>query len=95
MNFNAKINSVTSSSTDISSLTKQQSSVSGGFGSLFSASMSASYSNQLTVANSNTEQREFSMSIYVRAVQDTMPQGMQRILSVLEEAIIIGLKKQT
>ncbi len=49
--------------------------------------MSASFSNTKTQQNSNTEQREFSMRIVVRAVQDTMPEGMSRVLQLLVDSI--------
>ena len=57
-----------------------------------SVSLKSSFSHQMTSKNSNTEQREYSMRVYVRAVQDDMPAGMRRILDVLEQAILITLK---
>ena len=57
--------------------------------------LKASFSHQQTQKNSNTEQREYSMRVYVQAVQDDMPAGMKKILDVLEQAILITLKGQS
>lgn len=54
----------------------------------FRTSVSARSSSSST-KNSN---REYSMDIHVRAVQDTMPAGLSKILDILEESI--NSKKQ-
>lgn len=91
VNFNAKISSVTSASTTSNTTSSVVGSLSAHVGG-FSASMTASYSNQVSEANSNTEQREFSMSIYVHASQAELPAGTAKLLSILEEAIMISLR---
>jgi Protein of unknown function (DUF2589) len=90
--FNAKINSVTSSSTVSSSQFSTSSSSSSGFCFFVcrSSSFTSSYSSQQTNRNSNKEEREFSLSVFVRAVQDDMPSGMEKILDILEEAIYVA-----
>ncbi len=49
------------------------------------ARVSATYNQK----SSTTEhqQREYSMQIHVRAVQDEMPDGLSRMLDMLEQAI--------
>jgi hypothetical protein len=89
--FNAKISSVTMQESTTDTKIGVELSASGGFGA-YSASLTASFSHQQTSKNSNTEQREYSMRVYVRAVQDDMPAGMKKILDVLEQAILITLK---
>jgi hypothetical protein len=92
IDFNAKITSVTKSSSDIAMQQSLTTSASGGF--IFgSASMTASFSAQQRFKNSNEENREFSMHVYVRAKQTEMPAGMAKILGVLEEAILITLRR--
>ena len=87
VDFNAKISSITTSENTSKSDTKIDSAVSGSpFGQSFS--VKSSYSNQKTEKNTNSEQREFSMHVFVRASQAGMPAGMARILNVLEESIM-------
>ena len=50
---------------------------------------SSSVSTKTSRTFSNTEQREFSMEIYVRAEQEQMPAGMAKVLGILEEAITV------
>ena len=49
------------------------------------ARVSATY-NQKSSTTENS-QREYSMQIHVRAVQDEMPSGLSRMLDMLEQAI--------
>lgn len=90
IDFNAKISSVKKSS--INSDTSLSATVSGSYGSkLFSSvSFEASVSSKISTKYSNEEQREFSMAIHIEAVQDEMPAGMAKMLSLLEEAIYRG-----
>ncbi len=94
--FNAKISSVTTS--ELTTDTKVGVEASVGFGGPmgigFSASMKTSVSHQRTEKNSNTEQREFSMRVFVKAVQEDIPTGLKKILDILETAIIISLNAQ-
>ncbi len=88
--FNAKISTL--SSTDVlsgssSATGSSASSFQAGSAYRTSAIMTGAVSNQLESKISNTEQREFSMNVKVRATQAEMPAGMKRVLSELEEAI--------
>ena len=91
--FNAKISSVTTASTTSNS-TVDLAAKAGGTYAGVTASLSASFSAQETKANSNSEQREFSMNIYVHASQAPLPAGTAKLLSILEEAVIISIKQQ-
>ena len=90
--FNAKINSVTTASTVQASQFSTSSSSSSGFCFFVckSSSFTSSYSSQETKKSSSKEEREFSLSVFVRAVQDDMPSGMEKILDILEEAIYVA-----
>ena len=92
--FNAKISSVTQQESASSTSIGVQLDVAAEFKSV-KVGLKASFSHQQTSKNSNTEQREYSMRVYVKAVQDDMPAGMKKILDVLEQAILITLKGQS
>ena len=89
--FNAKISSVTTSESESTTKIGVDLDVSGQY-KMVKVGLKASFSHQKTEKNSNSEQREYSMRVYVRAVQDEMPAGMRKILDVLEQAIIITTK---
>jgi hypothetical protein len=89
IDFNAKITSMTSNS-DV--LTKKSSKGGkGGTGRFFSyfgsVSMKASSSTQRVSRNGSSENKTFTMAVHVRAVQDEMPAGMEKLLSILEDAV--------
>ena len=104
LSFSAKISSVTSHSlTDTTTIGAGGSGTgtpqsAGGSGSgtdgpsgtpvKASASLAGSFANKKTSANSNTENREFSLTINVHAVQDAMPAGMAKVLAIFEECIL-------
>ena len=50
-------------------------------------SFSASVSSQMTRTRSNTEERKFSMEVFVRVEQNELPAGMEKILKMLEDAV--------
>jgi hypothetical protein len=52
-----------------------------------SAALTASFANKQTARSSNTEEREFSMKVFVKAVQADMPEGTQRLIDALVDAI--------
>lgn len=90
VNFNAKISSLSQSSIASQSSKSSTSSFSAALslpGFSISTSATSTFSNQVTAANSNTEQRAFSISVYVKSVQDALPNGVTKILSILEDAI--------
>ena len=84
--FNAKINSVQESTTTSSHDLSTTLSVKGGWGPV-SASLKASYSYKRSSSNSSKIERTYSLSVNVRAVQDELPAGTERLLGILENAI--------
>lgn len=87
IDFNAKINSIEYKKVDTSlgidaSLQVQQRWPGGGA----KLNVSASYKRS-TSEGSNVE-RTYSMNVHIRAVQDEMPAGMEKILSILEGVIL-------
>lgn len=84
--FNAKINSVQESSTTSSHDLSTQLSVKGGWGPV-SASLKASYSYKKSSSSNSKIERTYSLSVNVRAVQDELPAGTERLLGILENSI--------
>lgn len=86
IDFNAKINSVEYRKTDTK--LKVDASLEAKAGWLWgSAKLKVSTSFQRTTSQGNTVNRTYSMAVHIRAVQDEMPAGMEKILSILENAI--------
>ncbi len=83
--FNAKINSVTSSESSYSATTSREVGVSGGW--FVSVNYKSSFSSTTQSKNSNVETREYSMRIFVKARQAPIPEGLKKILDILAEAI--------
>jgi hypothetical protein len=89
--FNAKVSSVQKQSIESNlSYTKTERRKSWWT----SSSMRSSITSQVQNKYSNTEAREFSLKVKVEAVQDEMPGGLSKVLSILEEAILKGTKKK-
>lgn len=94
IDFNVKINSVSSTSTNETSNTsvsnKTEAGIKGGWFNKYNAStsLSASFSNQKSSNSSEEVKKDYSLNIKVHAVQDDMPAGMSRILDILEESIV-------
>ncbi|WP_124100921.1 DUF2589 domain-containing protein [Ruminococcus sp. Marseille-P6503] len=89
--FNVKINSVSSeNSSDVSKSDVNSSSSFGykGWGFSASTTLNASFSNQKSTSSSEEVKKDYSLNIKVHAVQDDMPAGVSRILDILEESII-------
>ncbi|MDD3314230.1 MAG: DUF2589 domain-containing protein [Syntrophaceticus sp.] len=86
IDFNAKINSVTTSDTaskiGVDSSTEAKAKYFG-----FSAKLNVSTSYQRTTNTGSKVDRTYSMAVHVRAVQDEMPAGMEKLLGILEDAI--------
>lgn len=86
IDFNAKINSVEYRKTDTS--LKIDSSLEAKAGWLWgSAKLKVSASYQRNTQQGNTVNRTYSLQIHMRAVQDEMPGGMERVLGILEDSI--------
>lgn len=86
IDFNAKINSVTESSTASSSDLSLSLGVKGGWGPV-SAELKCSYSNKKSSSSSERIERTYSLVIHVKAVQDELPAGTEKLLSILENNI--------
>lgn len=86
IDFNAKINSVEYRKTD--TRLKVDASLEAKAGWLFgSAKLKVSTSFQRTTQQGNSVNRTYSLAVQVKAVQDEMPAGMEKMLSILEGAI--------
>lgn len=88
--FNVKINSVsTTESKDTTNSSLKSSSNFGykGWGFNASTTLNTSVANQKSTSNNETVKKDYSLNIKVHAVQDDMPAGMSRILDILEETI--------
>lgn len=86
IDFNAKINSVEYQKTDTN--LKIDAALEAKAGWLWgSAKLNVSTSFQRTTQQGTTVDRTYSLSVHVKAVQDEMPAGMEKILGILEGAI--------
>lgn len=86
IDFNAKITSVETRNTDES--LKIDGSLEAKAGWLWgSAKLKVSSSYQKKTQTGSEVNRTYSMAVHIRAVQDEMPAGMERVLGVLESAI--------
>lgn len=87
IDFNAKINSIEYRKTN--TRLKVDASLEAKAGWLWgSAKLKVSTSFQRTTQQGNTVNRTYSLAVHVRAVQDEMPAGMEKMLGILEGAII-------
>jgi hypothetical protein len=87
IDFNAKINSVEYRKTDTN--LKIDASLEAKAGWLWgSAKLKVSTSFQRTTSQGNTVDRTYSMAVHIKAVQDEMPAGMEKLLGILEGAIV-------
>lgn len=86
IDFNAKINSVRESTTSNSSELNAALEAKGGWGPV-SVKVSASYSQKKSTTSSSKVERTYSMAIHVRAVQDELPAGTEKLLNILENNI--------
>lgn len=59
----------------------------GGFWSPVKVNFRVSATHKSSNSRAASQKREYSMDIHVRAVQDELPQGLSRILDILEDAI--------
>jgi hypothetical protein len=86
IDFNAKINSVEYRKTD--PRLRVDASLEAKAGCLFgSVKLKVATSFQRTTQQGNTVNRTYSMAVHVKAVQDEMPAGMEKMLTILEGAI--------
>ncbi|WP_067897276.1 DUF2589 domain-containing protein [Nocardia vaccinii] len=86
IDFNAKINSVEETQTTSSSDLSVDAQAKAGWGP-FSAKLKASYSHKSSNSQGQKVERQYGMSVNVKAVQDELPAGLDRLLSLLEGGI--------
>jgi len=86
VNFNAKINSVEESRTFNSDKLDFEL---GGGGNIYgiAANLKVAYSAQKSSSQGQKTERTYSMNVRVRAAQAEMPEGANRLLSILENVI--------
>ncbi len=86
IDFNAKINSVQESTSASSHDLNTSLGVKGGWGPV-SAELKVSYAYKKSTSATSKTERTYSMAVHVRAVQDELPAGTERLLSILENSI--------
>ncbi len=86
IDFNAKITAVQESSTTSSHGLDTELKAKAGWG-WGSASLKVNYSYKKSSTSGSKVERTYSMAVHVRAVQDELPAGTERLLGILENNI--------
>lgn len=86
IDFNAKINSVQESTTSSSHALNASLSAKGGWGPV-SAKLKVSYAYKKSSQSGSKIERTYSMAVHVKAEQDELPAGTERLLGILENSI--------
>ena len=86
IDFNAKITSVQESTSASSHGLDTELKAKAGWG-WGSASLKVNYSYKRSTTSSSKIERTYSMAVHVRAVQDELPAGTERLLGILEQVI--------
>jgi Protein of unknown function (DUF2589) len=86
IDFHAKLNSVEFAKTDTSLGVKADLTVQQGWPG-GSAKLNVSVSYQSKTSQGTTVDRTYSMEVHIKAVQEEMPAGMDRLLGILEKAM--------
>jgi hypothetical protein len=86
IDFHAKLNSVEFAKTDTSLGVKADLTVQQGWPG-GSAKLNVSVSYQTKTSQGTTVDRTYSMDVHIKAVQDELPAGMDRLLGILEKAM--------
>jgi len=84
--FNAKLTSVTYTETTKSQEFKADLGAKAGWG-WGSASLNLSYSNKKSTTSGERVERTYTMLVRVKATQDELPAGLERLLAILEDQI--------
>ena len=87
IDFNAKITAVQESSSTSSHGLNTELKAKAGWG-WGSASLKVNYSYKRSSSASQKVERTYSLSVHVRAVQDEIPAGTERLLGILEASIV-------
>ncbi len=86
IDFNAKINAVQQTTTTFNKQLSGDASASIGWGP-FSARLRVSYSSQKSTTTGAKVQRSYMLTVHVKATQDELPAGTDRLLGILESNI--------
>lgn len=86
IDFNAKITSVQESRSYSSEALGGSLEAKAGWG-WGSAKLKVNYSHRKSTSSSQKVERNYSLAVHVRAVQDEMPAGTERLLGILENSI--------
>lgn len=86
IDFNAKITAVQESSATSSMGLDTELKAKAGWG-WGSASLKVNFSYKKSTSESQKQERTYSLAIHVRAVQDELPAGTERLLGILENNI--------
>lgn len=86
IDFNAKITAVQESSSTSSHGLNTELKAKAGWG-WGSASLKVNYAYKKTQSSTQKIERTYSMAVHVRAVQDELPAGTERLLGILENSI--------
>jgi hypothetical protein len=92
INFSCKLTDQVERNTSQNSSFKLDSSVTGGYSAWWSpikveVRVNATYNTASATSERVTSTREYNMQVTVRAVQDDMPAGLAKVLSILEDSI--------
>lgn len=92
INFSCKLTDQVERNTSANSSFKLDSTVGGGFSAWWSpvkmdVRVNATYNTASATSERVTSTREYNMQVAVRAVQDDMPAGLAKVLSILENSI--------
>ena len=85
IDFNVKINSVSTTSSESKSSGGGSSSLKNGW--FVRAELNAAFSNQKSSSSAEEVKKDYSLNVKVHAAQDDMPAGVSRILDMLEDSI--------
>lgn len=86
IDFNAKITSVQESTSTSSRGLNTELKAKAGWG-WGSASLKVNYSYKKSTSATSKTERTYSLAVHVRAVQDELPAGTERLLGILENVI--------
>jgi hypothetical protein len=92
INFSCKLTDQVERNTSQNSSFKLDSTVGGGYSAWWSpikvdVRVNATYNTASATSERVTSTREYNMQVTVRAVQDEMPAGLAKVLSILENSI--------
>lgn len=87
IDFNAKINSMQYKRIDDSLKVGASAGGKASYPFIASASFNVSASYQRDSHEGNRVTRQYSMAVHIRAIQDELPAGMEKVLGILEDAM--------